>query len=146
MNVRASICACFCALLLMPGCASVLNPIVWERVIGVTEYGGAQQPPIQLPEVIRRGVSFSATVFTFGSGSCTRADGAEVLATGQGVDITPYDLRATGNVNCTDDLAVHSRVVTLRLDTAGEAVIRITGRTLLTNAPSSYEIIVNVVP
>ncbi|CAN5701051.1 hypothetical protein BH23GEM6_BH23GEM6_18780 [soil metagenome] len=136
----------FCVLLLLAGCNSVLNPIAWERVIGVTEIGGSQPPPIQLPEVIRSGESFPATVVTYGSGSCTRADGAEVQRTPQGLDITPYDLRATGNVNCTDDLAVRSRTVSLRLEGPGEAVIRVIGRRLVTNATTVYDTTVTVTP
>jgi len=136
----------FCAVLLTVACTSVLNPVRWERVIGITEIGGEQPPPIQLPMVIRSGVSFPATVVTYGSGSCTRADGAEVRIIDAGLDITPYDREARGNVNCTDDLATHTRVVTLRLDSPGEAVIRVTGRTLVSNVPSIHQITVNVVP
>ncbi|MDQ3555469.1 MAG: hypothetical protein M3409_01650 [Gemmatimonadota bacterium] len=134
-------------LLVLAGCSSVLAPGGWERVVGVIDTGSAFSPaPIRLPDEVRKGVPFTATVVTYGSGSCTRADGADVKTAGLTADITPYDRERTGNVICTGDLRPYSRTVTLRFDAAGEALIRVRGRSLRTDGPEQYETRISVQP
>jgi hypothetical protein len=130
----------------LTSCGSIMGSQWWERVVGVIDYGGFQaQPPIQLPEVIRSGEPFTATVVTWGSGTCTRADGAEVAVVEGGVEITPYDREKRGDgVICTDDLRAYPRTVTVRIETTGEAVIRVKGRTLHPSDPAVYETRVTV--
>lgn len=134
-------------LLLFTGCASLLEPHRWERVVGVIDIGGEISPsPIQVPDVVQKGVPFTATVVTYGSGTCTRGDGAEVQVTNLTAEITPYDLEARGEVICTDDLVPYPRTVTLRFDTVGEAVVRVLGRPLNSDAPVQYETRISVQP
>lgn len=129
---------------LLAGCASLLESERWERVVGIIEDTAPVADadpwwsPIQLPEIVQSGVPFTASVITLGSSSCTRADGADVEIAGLVAEITPYDLTAR-NAVCTSDLARHPRSVTLRFDSPGEAVIRVHGRTLLTDEPTLYE-------
>ncbi|TVP48685.1 MAG: hypothetical protein EA350_02985 [Gemmatimonadales bacterium] len=132
------------SLVVFSGCTSPLESDgPWERRIGVIEIGGSQWPPIQLPDTVRQGVPFAATVLTFGSSTCVRADGAEVHRIGRTAHVIPYDLVAVAGV-CTDDLGPHPREVTLQFDQAGEAVVRVLGRTLL-GASAQYEAQVLVV-
>lgn len=124
---------------LVAACASLLEPgQEWRRVVGITSISPHQPPPIRLPDTIRAGVPFTATVITWGSGSCTRPDGAEVRTSGLLVEVTPYDREATSGV-CTDDLRPYPREVSLRIDAAGEAVVRVIGRPILTTVPAVYE-------
>lgn len=88
---------------------------------------GGTPPPITLPATVKRGVSFDATVTTYGSSSCTRADGAEVQVRGLIAEVTPYDLTNRRGI-CTADLRAFPRTVSLRFDEAGEATVRVNGR------------------
>lgn len=133
-------------LVFIAACSSPFGPS-WKRVIGTIEVGGQHSPsPIHLPSEIRSGVSFSATVVTYGSSTCTRADGADVQVTGLTAEITPYDLRRTGKAVCTDDLAPHPREVRLRFNTPGEALIRVRGRSIAVDEPAVYDTTVTVLP
>jgi hypothetical protein len=133
------------ATLLLAACTPVLGPAGWERVVGVVDTEARLAAPIALPASARVGVAFTATVTTHGSGSCTRADGADVDIDGLNADVTPYDREARRGV-CTDDLAPYPRSVTLRFVTAGEARIRVLGRPLSSAAPAVYEARLTVLP
>lgn len=115
--------------LLLPlavGCTSILGVTDWERVPG--DIGNSTGAVLQAPTEARQGVAFQITVTTYGSGSCTRADGAETAVVGLLAVVRPFDLEKRGaNVVCTMDLAPYSRSVTLRFDEAGEATIRVIG-------------------
>lgn len=133
------------AALLFAGCTPLLGPDGWERVVGIVDTESRLSTPIALPETARAGIAFTATVTTHGSGSCTRADGADVRIDGLNADVTPYDREARRGV-CTDDLAAFPRGVTLRFDVAGEARVRVLGRPLLSGAPAVYESRLTVLP
>jgi hypothetical protein len=127
------------------GCTSPLGPDGdWQRRIGVIEIGGAESPPLQVPETVQQGVPFAGTVVTFGSSTCVRADGADVQVAGLTAHVTPYDLVAVTGV-CTDDLRPYPREVMLQFEQVGEAVVRVLGRTVL-GAPTQHEARVLVVP
>jgi hypothetical protein len=85
---------------------------------------------LQLPATIHAGESFQAVVTTFGSSSCTQADGAEVSQSFSSAEITPYDLEAPAGTACTDDLHAFPRTVELRFATSGRGLIRVRGRSL----------------
>lgn len=116
----------------------------WERQVGTIEIGGTQEPPIQLPDTVEQGVPFASTVVTFGSGSCVRADGADVNVSALTAHITPYDLVATTG-SCTRDLAAYPREVTLQFDEVGEATVWVHGRGLQ-GEPTQYEAQLLVLP
>jgi hypothetical protein len=129
------------ALVLLAGCGTVLDPEGWHREVGMTGDGGAA-PPIALPASAKRGVAFEARVTTYGSSSCTRPDGAEVRVRGLVADVTPYDSIFRGT--CTADLRSFPRAVTLRFDEAGEATVRVNGRSGA--QPVRYETRITVQP
>jgi hypothetical protein len=134
------------ALALLPACMNLLGPgTQWQRVVGVIEIGGDQPPPLHLPAEVRAGVPFTAMVVTWGSGSCTRADGAEVVWSAAGAQITPYDREAVRGV-CTDDLRPYPREVTLRFEQPGETEVRVVGRPILTDEPVHFTVRITVLP
>jgi hypothetical protein len=125
---RALALRAFAALVLplAAGCSSILGSSGWERVPG--DIGNAIGSPLQAPAEARQGVPFEITVTTYGSGSCTRPDGAETSVTGLLATVRPFDLERRGpNVACTADLRAYPRPVTLRFDEPGQATIRVIG-------------------
>ncbi|CAN5802438.1 hypothetical protein BH23GEM11_BH23GEM11_04730 [soil metagenome] len=135
-----------CSVAATSGCSGpVGSDREWERQLGVIDTGGFQPPPIVLPETVEQGVPFTATVLTFGSSGCVRADGADVHLSGLTAHVRPYDLIAvSANVVCTDDLGPHPREVTLRFDAAGEATVLVLGLTQQ-GASTQYEARLQVV-
>lgn len=140
------------ATLLLPAC-SLLEPEQWERVVGVIEIGGEHPPPVQLPESVEAGVPFNARVVTYGSGNCTKPNGAEVELIGSRAEIVPYDLEYRGPwkrgsyyVACTDDLAPYPREVSLQFDDPGDAEIRVLGRPLIGDGLVEYRFPILVRP
>ena len=115
------------AVLALPACA---NPFGsgWERGVGSISTTGSPSGSLVVPDTVQAGVAFTARVTTFGSSSCTRADGAEVRVARSVAEITPYDLEATGNATCTADLAPFPRDVQVRFDAVGTATVRVRGR------------------
>jgi hypothetical protein len=129
------------------GCTSLLGPDRWHRQVGMIDSGpDFTASPVVLPEVVEVGIPFSATVYTLGSGSCTRPDGAEVEIRGQVAHVTPYVRQAVGDVVCTDDLVTQPREVRLRFDTPGEAVVRVHGRPWRTDRPGHFDARIMVQP
>lgn len=122
--------------ILLPACSPLESaPERWERVVGIIEIGGEQPSPVQVPEPVVAGIPFDATIVTYGSGTCTRPDGAEVEITGLEGEITPYDLEYRGpwerggyHIACTDDLAPYPRDISLLFDEPGDAQIVVIGR------------------
>lgn len=129
------------ALVLLAGCSGIFDP-GWERVVGMTGDSGTL-PPLTLPASAKRGESFDVTVTTYGSSSCTRADGAETSVRGLVAEITPYDLVSRGGI-CTADLHSFPRTVTLRFAEAGEAIVRVNGHS--GSEPVRYEARITVQP
>jgi len=103
-----------------------------SREPGIIEIytSGPTSGVLQLPGTIRAGETFQATVITYGSSSCTHADGADVQQSASLAEITPYDLWASAYAVCTEDLHSFPRSVSLRFDAPGDAVIRVRGRSL----------------
>jgi len=129
------------ALTLLSACDGLVDGAGWRRQVGSISETPAT---LQMPASVRRGVAFTATVTTYGSSSCTRADGAEVTVSGLLAEVTPYDRKAIGSL-CTTDVASFPRPVTLRFDEAGDAVVRVQGFSLGIRA-SVYEAHVTVTP
>ena len=97
------------------------------RVPGNISAGGTDWPVYTGPRTAVAGQAFSATVFTFGSSSCTTPDGADVTVTGLDAEVVPYDRVPAAPVACTADFGQHPHPVTLRFDTAGSATLRVRG-------------------
>ena len=102
--------------------------IAWNRVVGFIDNGGMAVDPLILPDTIRAGVTFRATVSTFGSTGCIRPDRSQVLATGLRAEITPYDSAWSGSPPCLPGWEGRSRSVDLTFATPGSALVRLHGR------------------
>jgi hypothetical protein len=96
----------------------------WKRDLG---YIGVDfVPVIVAPDTVTVGVPFQVTVNTFGSGSCSRADGADVASQPSLITITVYDRYRTEGA-CTADLSSHGRTVTAAFTAAGTGTLRASG-------------------
>ena len=128
-------------LLALAACSSATMAREWERVPGIISIYDDRETPqaLVIPDTVTAGVNFTARVTTFGSGSCTRADGATVQITGSVAEITPFDLDAIGGGGvCTDDLRAFPRDVQLLLTVRGEGLVRVRG-TNIAGAPATVE-------
>ena len=97
------------------------------RVVGVISPGRGAPSAAAVPDTVRAGVPFEVRVTTYGSGSCTRPDGAAVRVAGLVAEVTPYDREPTRGA-CTDDIAAYPRPAAVRFDVPGQAVVRVIGR------------------
>ena len=94
-----------------------------ERIVGVID-ADLGIPTILAPDTVQAGVSFTATVNTFGSSSCTTPDGVALTLESAAARVIPYDLVPVGNdVVCTADMAPHPHPVELVFTAAGHASI-----------------------
>lgn len=106
----------------LAGC-SIFGPDS-RRVIGTIDASGTGIRTIVAPDTVQAGVSFTATIHTFGSSSCITPDGVGLTLTPSEARVTPYDLvPASGGVVCTMDYAARPHPVELRFTSAGSATI-----------------------
>jgi hypothetical protein len=85
-------------------------------------------PPVDAPDTVIRREVFSVTVVTFGSSSCTRPAGADVLNLHHVLSIVPLDSVRTGDGPCTADLTTHPRMVAGVFPIVGTVVVAVSGR------------------
>jgi hypothetical protein len=118
----------------LAGC-SILGPDN-RRVIGTIDASGTGIPTIVAPDTVQVGSSFTATIHTFGSSSCTTPDGVALTLTPSEARVTPYDLVPADNgIACTADYAPHSHQVELSFTSAGPATIVALGQVFHRSAP-----------
>jgi hypothetical protein len=121
-----------------------------QRVIGTIDPGLSAAPVIDAPAQVRSGVAFTVTVRTVGSSSCTTPDGGQVIVTGPLARITPYDqVPDPGHdLFCTHDYTPHPRDLSVKLQHAGQARLRVVGFSASSAQPvlDSVEVQVTVVP
>jgi hypothetical protein len=127
-------CAVFAALLssatLTVGCSTSTGSTGDEfaRVAGVILPNASfASRALIVPDSVRAGVPFAVTVSSFGSTTCTRADGATLTVVGVVATITVWDREQVGG-GCSDDLRQFPRDVSVQLGSAGRAMIRVQGR------------------
>lgn len=108
------------------GC-DILEP-GWSRRLGLVIESQAHLSSLVAPDVVTRGTPFQITVSTFGSSSCTRADGQEVVSSPAAFEVRLYDREAPSHTACTADLRSFPRILTVQFDQAGTAEIRVIGR------------------
>jgi hypothetical protein len=130
-------------------CNSPTDPNT-QRVIGTIDPGLSAAPVIDAPAQVRSNVAFTVTVRTVGSSSCTTPDGGQVIVTGPLVRITPYDqVPDPGHdLFCTRDYAPHPRNLSIKLQQAGPARLRVVGFSASSaqQVLDSVEVQVTVVP
>jgi hypothetical protein len=118
---------------LTSGCSMNVSPFgptmsAWTSVVGHIDSTGTGMSPLVVPDTVQAGASFDATVVTFGSRGCFRPGETELVTAPDGVDITPFDSARIAARRCLPGLTPASRVVTLRFDQPGAAMIRLRGR------------------
>lgn len=110
------------------GCSLVAGP-EYRRVLGIVDIGDARARILRAPDTTRVGIPFQVEVGTYGSGSCTRADGTTVTVQGNLAEIVLFDRERVGGA-CTTDLSPFQRTTTVQFDEAGTATLRVRGRSL----------------
>ena len=132
---RTLVAALTAATLLLPGCRR--SPVVetpddvpagWTLGPGRVDPSLSSIQAIATPPTVRVGESFTLTINTFGSGSCTRADGERVERRGGATHVTPLDWEAPAGSPCTRDLRYFPHEVTLRFDEPGDVTIVVHAR------------------
>jgi len=68
------------ALVGLAGCSTFTGPDT-RRVVGLIDAGGFGLPTIVAPDTVPVGGSFTVTVHSFGSSSCTTPDGVDLTLT-----------------------------------------------------------------
>ena len=125
MDMR-TLAALSIAVLAASGC-DILDP-GWSRRLGLVMEDPHHFHSLIAPDVVTRGTPFQITASTFGSSSCTRADGYELDALPAAAEIRLYDKSASSGTACTADFGSFPRTITLQFEQAGTAEIRVIGR------------------
>lgn len=107
----------------LAGCSILTGPDN-RRVIGTIDDGGTGIPIIVAPDTVQAGSSFTATIHSFGSSSCTMPDGVALTLMPSEARVTPYDLVPNGGgYVCTADYAPRPHPIELRFTSVGPATI-----------------------
>jgi hypothetical protein len=115
-----------------------------QVVIGTIDAGGTLPNVIKAPASGSVGKRLSLTVSTFGN-SCVAAAGADVVVRDLQATVTPYD-QEYRNTPCLDYLKAYPRPVTVVFDRAGDATIRVQGRSFYQPGLVTVEHQVTVAP
>jgi len=92
-------------------------------IVGVI-HSGVPVATIEAPDTVRWGAAFGAVVNTFGSSSCSSAEGVKLTLRPAEARVTPYDRVQTGtDVPCTADISANAHPVTLHFTHLGAASI-----------------------
>src|SRR5437773_594865 len=101
----------------------------WIRVVGRIDAGpSGSQAALEVPDTVRAGDVFNATVSTYGSTGCIRPDQSDIRQTQSSIDITVYDSLWVGGPPCLPDWHQYARSLALRFDAFGSALVRLHGR------------------
>ena len=111
---------------LITGCG-ILEP-GWSRRLDLVTEGTPPMTSLIAPDVVTRGIPFQITASSFGSSSCTRADGYDVTSSQVSFEVRLYDESAPPAAACTADFRSFPRTLTVQFDQPGTAVIRVSGR------------------
>ncbi|MEO8448840.1 MAG: hypothetical protein ABI647_03560 [Gemmatimonadota bacterium] len=99
----------------------------WTRALGLVDEGTPPFTGLTAPDTVRARRQFEITVRTFGSSSCTRPDGYDLVAAPLRAEVRPYDLTAPLGSVCTEDYGAFPRTVPIRFEAAGIAEIVVEG-------------------
>jgi hypothetical protein len=132
--MKPSSAALAAAALLLAGCDTLAPG--WATRLGHVMDDPPSFTSLVAPAAVTRGVPFQITASTFGSSSCTRADGYQATSTQSAFEVRLYDRGAPAHAVCTGDIASFPRILTVQFDEPGTAVIRVIGRDLGGDDPS----------
>lgn len=126
--VAAIVAAPLCCIAGLIGCQDPSGHGPLGKQLSVVFVGETLQSGFDLGDTVRL-VNGHATVtfFTFGSSSCTKAAGEDVVSGLRDVTITPYDQALPPSTICTADLGQFRRTVVVT-PTPGSVVFRLRGR------------------
>lgn len=114
----------------LAGCSAFTGPDT-RRVVGLIGEGGSDLRAIVAPDTVQVDVSFTATVNSFGSSTCTTPDGVDLTLTPAEARVTPYDrVPADRQVVCTADISLRPHPVELRFTRPGLATIVVQGQVI----------------
>ncbi|HEU0014601.1 MAG TPA: hypothetical protein VFQ45_13005 [Longimicrobium sp.] len=107
-------------------------PVEGGTVVGITGLYENRETTeaLQAPESARVGETFTVRAYSYGSSSCTDPERVDVDRKVRQVEIVPYDRIAPQGTVCTMDLHAFPREIEVRFDVAGEAVVRLRGRSV----------------
>lgn len=126
------------------GCDSLSGPESEAvRLLGEPAMASQEVEPLMVPDTVAVGEPFEVTVVTQGGGCHERADGLEVDAGGQAVELRPYDIVLVPRSDwaaCTRLLRYLPRTATVTLAEPGRRLLRVVGGRGLT--PESEPVVV----
>lgn len=129
-------------------CESTSEPTV--RRPAWLGYSDDPRRGIQVPDTVRLGMPFSATVLVAGSGtvSCNQPDGASITQSASVARVEVFVRAPHANRICTDDIRFYPIPITLTFTTAGVSTIRAIGvnSNEIPNRPDSLERSIVVIP
>lgn len=111
------------ALLAALACASPHAPVLPERVHGTISLPFLSSLPLGMTGVPHAGVATTVFVRTYGSSSCDRPAGLDVVTGAAAVTLTPWVTARTPASICTEDLRAWEHQATVVFPTAGPARI-----------------------
>lgn len=115
-----------------------------QVVIGTIDAGGTLDAVIDGPVTGSVGQRLQLTVSTFGN-SCITAAGADVFIRDLDATVTPYDQERRDGV-CLDYLKAYPRPITVVFDRAGDAMVRVRGRSFYQGGLVTVEHHITVTP
>ena len=111
--------AAACTFLATTACANAHAPAPAERVHGVISIPILSSLPLGVVGVPHAGVPITVVVRTFGSSSCDRPAGMDVVTGTATVTFTPWVTARTAGAICTEDLRAWEHQATVVFPTAG---------------------------
>lgn len=117
----------------------------WRLLPGRIDVARSSVQAIASPPSVRAGETFTVTINTYGSSSCTRPNGHRLRVSGRTADITALDWEAPDDTPCTRDLRYFPHQIPLRFERAGDATLRVRARDPRGDE-ATYDVVVRVNP
>lgn len=119
------------ALLALAGCDTLSGPgFETVRLLGHPALSSQEVEALAAPDTVVAGEPFEVTVVTDGGGCHVRADGVEVDASGEALELRPYDIvqiPVSSRAACTAILRHFPRTATVVLQEPGRRLLRVVG-------------------
>ncbi len=124
--MKTRIAAVF-ALAMIGPCSEPTEP-GWTRVLGLIVDDSQGMSSLVLPAQADRGTPVTIVVSSWGSSSCTRADGYDLTVRPERVEIHIFDRIAPPHTACTEDFGNFPRSITLNFPQPGNIEVKLVGR------------------